>query len=164
MHPNRRRSSKIRGFFWNPPPGPAFAFREIIPYPEAMEIRSVVTSEAPTPAGHYSQAIVHNGLVYVAGQLPIDPATGERKTGPIEEQAEQVLRNLRAILQAAGSDLDRVLKMTVYISDIGLWGKVNEVYARMLGEHRPARAVVPVNELHHGFKIEIEAIAALKDR
>ncbi|MDX2030695.1 MAG: Rid family detoxifying hydrolase [Blastocatellia bacterium] len=126
-----------------------------------MKINTVFTTEAPTPAGHYSQAIVHNGLVYVAGQLPIDPATGEKKTGPIEEQAEQVLRNLRAILQAAGTDLHRVLKVTVYISDIGLWGKVNEVYARMFGEHRPARAVVPVKELHYGFQIEIEAIAAL---
>ncbi|MFN0087125.1 MAG: RidA family protein [Blastocatellia bacterium] len=127
-----------------------------------MEIKSVLTANAPAPAGHYSQAVVHNGLVYVAGQLPIDPATGEKKTGPIEEQAEQVLRNLRAILRAAGTDLHRVLKMTVYISDITLWGKVNEVYARMLGEHRPARAVVPVKELHYGFQIEIEAIAALE--
>ena len=128
-----------------------------------MEIRSVLTPGAPTPAGHYSQAIVHNGLVYVAGQLPIDPATGEKKLGPIEEQAGQVLANIRAILQAAGSDLNRVLKMTVYISDISLWSKVNEVYTRMLGDHRPARAIVPVNELHYGFQIEIEAIAALNE-
>lgn len=128
-----------------------------------MEIKSVSTPNAPRPAGHYSQAVIHQGLVYVAGQLPIDPATGEKKLGPIEEQAEQVLRNIRAILQAAGSDLHRVLKMTVYISDISLWGKVNEVYAQMLGDHRPARAVVPVKELHHGFQIEIEAIAAMNN-
>jgi 2-iminobutanoate/2-iminopropanoate deaminase len=126
-----------------------------------MEIKSVLTPNAPAPAGHYSQAIVHHGLVYVAGQLPIDPATGEKKVGPIEEQTEQTLNNIRAILQAAGSDLDRVLKMTVYISDISLWGKVNEVYARVMGDHRPARAVVPVKDLHYGFQIEIEAIAAL---
>ena len=126
-----------------------------------MEIKSVLTPDAPQPAGHYSQAIVHQGLVYVAGQLPIDPATGEKKLGPIEEQAEQTLANIRAILQAAGSDLDRVLKMTVYISDISLWGEVNGVYARMLGDHRPARAIVPVKDLHYGFQIEIEAIAAL---
>jgi 2-iminobutanoate/2-iminopropanoate deaminase len=124
-------------------------------------MNSILTPNAPQPAGHYSQAIVHNGLVYVAGQLPIVPATGEKKLGPIEEQAEQTLANVRAILQAAGSDFDRVLKMTVYIADIGLWGRVNEVYARMLGDHRPARAVVPVKDLHHGFQIEIEAIAAL---
>jgi 2-iminobutanoate/2-iminopropanoate deaminase len=126
-----------------------------------MEIKTVLTPNAPKPGGHYSQAVIHNGLVYIAGQLPIDPATGEKKLGPIEEQAEQVLANISAILQAAGSDMSRLLKMTVYISDIELWGKVNEVYARALGEHRPARAIVPVNELHYGFKIEIEAIAAI---
>jgi 2-iminobutanoate/2-iminopropanoate deaminase len=125
-----------------------------------LEITPILTPNAPTPAGHYSQAIVHNGLVYVAGQLPIDPKTGEKKTGPIEEQTEIVLNNIRAILAAAGSDLGRVLKMTVYISDISQWGKVNEVYGRMMGDHRPARAIVPVKELHYGFQIEIDAIAA----
>jgi 2-iminobutanoate/2-iminopropanoate deaminase len=125
-----------------------------------MEIIPILTPDAPTPAGHYSQAIVHNSLVYVAGQLPIDPKTGEKKTGPIEEQTELVLNNIRAILAAAGSDLSRVLKMTVYISDISQWGKVNEVYGRVLGDHRPARAIVPVKELHYGFQIEIDAIAA----
>jgi len=128
-----------------------------------MEIKSVLTPNAPAPAGHYSQAIVHNGVVYVAGQLPIDPKTGERKLGSIEEQTEQTLDNIRAILQAAGSDLNRALKMTVYVSDISLWGKVNEVYARVMGDHRPARAVVPVKDLRHGFQIEIEAVAALSE-
>src|SRR5262249_52131012 len=126
------------------------------------EIKSILTPNAPTPAGHYSQAIVHNGLIYISGQLPINPQTGEKKAGPIEEQTEQVLDNIRAILEAAGSDLSRVLKMTVYISDVSLWGKVNEVYARMMGAHRPARAIVPVKDLHYGFQIEIEAIAAVK--
>ncbi len=126
-----------------------------------MDIQPVLTPNAPAPGGHYSQAIIHNGLIYVAGQLPIDPATGEKKLGCIEEQTEQVLANIRAILEAAGSSLNRVLKMTIYISDIELWGKVNEIYARTLGEHRPARAVVPIKELHYGFKIEIEAIAAI---
>lgn len=126
-----------------------------------MDIQSVLTPNAPKPGGHYSQAIIHNGLIYVAGQLPIDPATGEKQLGSIEEQTEQVLANLRAILEAAGSNLGRVLKTTVYVSDIELWGKVNEIYARTFGEHRPARALVPVKELHYGFKIEIEAIAAL---
>jgi len=121
------------------------------------------TSNAPEPAGHYSQAVVYGGLVYVSGQLPVDPRTGEKRVGTIEEQAEQVLRNLRAILVAAGSDLDRVLKTTVYISDIGLWARVNAVYARHFGDHRPARAVVPVKELHYGFQIEIEAVAVLSE-
>jgi 2-iminobutanoate/2-iminopropanoate deaminase len=125
-----------------------------------MDITSVHTQDAPTPAGHYSQAVVYNGLVFVAGQLAIDPRTGERRLGSVEEQTEQALRNVGAILKAAGSDLSRVLKMTVYVSDIGLWDRVNEVYARMLGEHRPARAVIPTGELHHGFLIEIDAVAA----
>lgn len=125
-----------------------------------MEITPVHTQDAPTPAGHYSQAVVYNGLVFVAGQLSIDPRTGEKRLGSIEEQTEQALKNVGGILKAANSDLSRVLKMTVYISDIGLWGRVNEVYARVMGEHRPARAVIPTGELHHGFLIEIDAVAA----
>ena len=128
-----------------------------------MDIQTVSTPNAPTPAGHYSQAVVHNGLVYVAGQLAIDPQTGARLTGSIEEQTEQCLKNIGAILKAAGSDLSRVLKMTVFISDIELWSAVNVVYARIMGEHRPARAIVPVKDLHYGFKIEIETIAATND-
>ena len=128
-----------------------------------MEITHVHTQDAPTPAGHYSQAVVYNGLVFVAGQLAIDPLTGEKRLGSVEEQTEQALANVAAILKAANSDLSRVLKMTVYISDIELWGRVNEVYARVLGGHRPARAVIPTGELHHGFLIEIEAVAAVYD-
>jgi 2-iminobutanoate/2-iminopropanoate deaminase len=128
-----------------------------------MEIKSIETRNAPAAGGHYSQAVVHNGVVYVSGQLPINPETGEKLLGPIEEQTEQVLRNVSEILRAAGSGLDRVLKMTVYVSDINLWSQVNAVYARVLGAHRPARAVVPTGELHYGFKIEIEAVAALYD-
>ena len=118
------------------------------------------TPTAPAPAGHYSQAIVHGGLVFVAGQLPIDPAQPEQAVGSIEEQTEQVLRNVGAILQAAGSGLDRVVQMTIYISDMSLWGRVNAVYTRVMGDHRPARAVVPTRDLHYGYQIEIQAIAA----
>ena len=125
-----------------------------------MDIERVNTANAPKPAGHYSQATVYNGLVFVAGQLSIDAATGEYKLGNIEEQTEQALNNVLAILQAAGSDWSRVLKMTVYIPDINLWDAVNKVYARVLGEHRPARAVIPTGALHPGFLIEIDAIAA----
>ena len=128
-----------------------------------MDITTVATSNAPAAGGHYSQAVVYNGLIFVAGQLAIDPETGARLTGSIEEQTEQCLKNIRQILKAAGSDLTRVLKMTVYISDIELWSAVNAVYARVMGDHRPARAVVPVKELHYGFKIEIEAVAAVND-
>lgn len=125
------------------------------------KITFVETPNAPKPGGHYSQAVIHNGVMYIAGQLPIDPATGEKKLGSIEEQTEQVLANLCAIVESAGSSMNCVLKTTVYVSDIELWGKVNEIYARTFGEHRPARSVVPVKELHYGFKIEIEAIAAI---
>jgi 2-iminobutanoate/2-iminopropanoate deaminase len=125
-----------------------------------MEIKRISTANAPKPAGHYSQATVYNGLVFVAGQLSIDPETGEYKLGNIEEQTELALNNVLAILQAAGSDWSRVLRMTVYIPDINLWDAVNKVYARALGEHRPARAVIPTGALHHGFLIEIDAIAA----
>jgi 2-iminobutanoate/2-iminopropanoate deaminase len=125
------------------------------------KMKRIVTLNAPQPAGHYSQAIVHNDLVYVSGQLPIEPETGKRILGPIEEQTTQVLENLSAILKEANSDLNRVLKTTVYVSDISLWDKVNAVYSEFFGNHRPARAVVPTRELHFGFQIEIEAIAAV---
>ena len=124
------------------------------------DIQRIQTHDAPIPAGHYSQATVHNGVVYVAGQLAIDPATGERKLGSIEEQTERTLRNVEAILLASGSDFAHALKMTVYVADISLWGAVNETYARILGPHCPARAIVPTKDLHHGFLVEIDCIAA----
>src|SRR5262249_17817943 len=96
------------------------------------------TPDAPAPARHYSQAIVHGGCVYVAGQLPIDPARPGFVQPTIEEQTEQVLKNVVAILRAAGSSLDRLLLVTIYIADISLWGRVNAVYEKMLGTHRPA--------------------------
>jgi 2-iminobutanoate/2-iminopropanoate deaminase len=125
-----------------------------------MEIKRIDTPNAPKAGGHYSQATVYNGLVFVAGQLSIDPATGEKKLGSIEEQTEQALSNVHAILKAAGSDWDRVLKVNISITGIELWEAVNKVYARVLGENRPARAVIPCGPLHYGFLIEIEAIAA----
>lgn len=126
-------------------------------------MREILTENAPEPRGHYAQAIVHQGLVFVSGQLPIDPVTGEKKLGSIEEQTEQVIKNISAILKAAGSGLDRVMKTTVYISNIDLWDKVNAVYSRYFGDHRPARAVVPLSsELHYGFQIEMDAIATVK--
>ena len=120
----------------------------------------ISTPNAPTPAGHYSQAVVHGGLVFVAGQLPIDASDPSRQPGTIVEQTELALANVSAILRAAGSGLDKVVQMTVYVTDVSLWGEVNAVYARVMGEHRPARAVVPAGELRHGMLIEIQAIAA----
>ena len=126
-------------------------------------MHAIQTADAPAAAGHYSQAIVHNGVAYVAGQLPIKPGSTDRTVGSIEEQTEQTLRNVESILKAAGSSLDRVLQMTIYISDIELWGGVNAAYTRVMGSHKPARAVVPVKDLHYGYQIEIQAIASVKD-
>ena len=125
-------------------------------------MKVIFTENAPSPAGHYAQAIIHNDIVYVSGQLPVEPKSGEKKTGPIEEQAEQALKNLAEILKAAGSDVNRILKVTVYLADISLWERLNAVYARFFGEHRPARSVVPTSNLHFGFQVEIDAIAAVK--
>jgi len=125
-------------------------------------VEPVFTKDAPAPAGHYSQGIVHAGLVYVAGQLGKDPARPEAPPGGIEAQAERALRNVEAVLVAAGSDLAHVLQMTVYVSDAELWGRVNDVYARVLGDHRPARAIVPVNTFRGGWQIEIQAIGAVR--
>jgi len=125
-------------------------------------MKEIFTTDAPSPAGHYSQAIEHLGLLYVSGQLPIVPGRKEKNVGTIEEQTEQALANLEAILKKGESGKNEVLKVTVYISDISLWDRVNSVYARFFGEHRPARAIVPTRELHFGFQIEIEAVAAVR--
>ena len=124
-------------------------------------MKEILSIDAPQPAGHYSQAIEHLGLIYVSGQLPINPKSEEKHVGNIEEQTEQALANLEAILRKANSGKNQVLKVTVYISDIALWDRVNSAYARFFGDHRPARAIVPTRELHFGFQIEIEAIAAV---
>lgn len=126
-------------------------------------MHSISTPEAPTPAGHYSQALVHNGCVYVAGQLPIVPGQKEHHVGTIEEQTAQVFANIAAVLRAANSDLSRMLQVTVYVSDMELWGRFNTAYAELMGDHRPARAVVPVNALHYGYHIEVQVIAALNE-
>ena len=124
-------------------------------------MQPVTTTDAPIPAGHYSQGMIHGGFVFVAGQLPIDPTNRDAPPGTIEEQTERTLRNVEAVLVAAGSGLDRVVQMTIYVSDIALWGRVNATYARVMGDHRPARAVVPTRELHHDYLIEIQAIGAV---
>jgi len=126
-------------------------------------MRAITTDNAPAAAGHYSQAVVHGGLVYVAGQLPLVPGDPKRRLESFEEQAEQVIANVIAIIEASGSSADRILKATVYIADIAHWPAFNAVYARRLGAHRPARTVVPVPALHHGYLVEMDAIAALRE-
>ena len=125
-------------------------------------MRAISTPDAPPPAGHYSQAVVYGDTVYVSGQLAVNLATGEKGVGSIEEQTRLTLRNIEQILLSAGSDLNHVIKTTAYVSDVELWGGVNQAYAEVFGDHRPARAVVPSRDLHYGCLVEIEAIAALR--
>ena len=122
----------------------------------------VETRTAPIPRGHYSQGIVHAGLVYVAGQLPIDPASGEIVTGPAREQAVRTLRNVEAVLTAAGSALDHVLSLTIYVTDERHWTDVNAAVAEVFGSHKPARAIIPILPLRGGATVEIQAIAAVR--
>lgn len=123
-------------------------------------MQPVAIPGAPPPGGHYSPGIVQGGFVFVSGQLPMKPGTREHHVGTIEEQTEQCLRNVEAIVKAAGSSMDRLVQVTIWISDNEFWAPVNAVYAKYMGAHRPARAVIPVKELHYGYQIEIAAIAA----
>ena len=126
-------------------------------------MKTIKPGEQPRPKGHYSPGVLHNGLIYVSGQLPMTLDTRQPVTGTIEEQTELALRNVEAVLHEAGSDLNHVLQMTIYVSDMEMWNSVNSVYARVMGDHRPARAMIPVKELHFGTQIEIQAIAAKRD-
>ncbi len=121
----------------------------------------IQTPDAPAPGGHYSQAVVHNGLVFLSGILPITPTGEKLSQATISEQTKQVLANLDVILRAAGCTRESVLKTTIYIADIEAWGGVNQLYAQFFGDHRPARSVVPCSPLHYGFGIELEAVAAI---
>jgi 2-iminobutanoate/2-iminopropanoate deaminase len=125
-------------------------------------MRIISTPDAPSPAGHYSQAVVYGDTVHVSGQLAVDPVTGAKGVGSVQEQTRLALRNIEQILLSAGSDLNHVIKTTAYVTDVELWGGVNEAYAEVFGDYRPARAVVPSRDLHYGCLVEIEAIAALR--
>ena len=127
-----------------------------------MSLTVVSTPGAPKAIGPYSQAIVHGGLVYTAGQVALDPATMELVAGGVAEQADRALTNLAAVLAAAGSGLDRVIKTTVYLVDMADFGAMNEVYARHFGDHRPARSTVAVAGLPKGARVEIDVIAVIK--
>jgi len=121
----------------------------------------VRTEEAPKALGPYAQAIVAGGVVYCAGQIPLDPATGNIVAGGIAEQTHRVLQNLRAVLQAAGSDLDRAVKATVFLKDMNSFAAMNEVYGRpeYFGAHPPARSTVEVARLPRDVMVEIEVVA-----
>lgn len=123
--------------------------------------RVVATDGAPKAIGPYSQAIVHGGLIYCSGQIPLDPATGQIVEGGAAEQAARVLENLKAVLEEAGSSLDRVLKTTVFLKDMGDFAVINEVYGRYFHVNPPARATVEAARLPRDARVEIECIAAL---
>jgi 2-iminobutanoate/2-iminopropanoate deaminase len=126
------------------------------------ELRRIQTDQAPAAIGPYSQAIVHAGVVHTAGQIPIDPATGEMVSGDVAAQTDRVLRNLSAVLAGAGASLGTVVKTTVFLRDMGDFAAMNEVYGRFFGDHRPARSTVQVAQLPRDAAVEIEVVAAVE--
>jgi reactive intermediate/imine deaminase len=129
---------------------------------ELPAIRMVATDEAPAPSGHYAQAVIAGGLLFVSGQLPFSPGGVALADSSFKVQARQALANVLAILEAAGSAPELLARVTVYIVDIGHWATFDAIFAQMAPHARPARVVVSVPELHHGFLVEIEAIALEK--
>jgi 2-iminobutanoate/2-iminopropanoate deaminase len=122
----------------------------------------VATPDAPKAIGPYSQAVKANGLLYTSGQISLDPATGNLVEGGFEEQARRVFRNLEAVLREAGSSFDRVLKATVYLTDLSNFQTLNTIYAEYFGEHKPARTTVGVKELPKGSLVEIDLVALVE--
>jgi 2-iminobutanoate/2-iminopropanoate deaminase len=125
------------------------------------EVRRIHTDRAPDAVGPYSQAIVHSGLVYTAGQIPLDPRSMQMVEGDVAAQTERVMQNLGAVLEAAGASLGSVIKTTVFLQSMGDFAAMNEVYGRHFGEHRPARSTVEVARLPKDARVEIEAVAAV---
>ena len=119
-------------------------------------------STVSKPKGHYSPGVVHNGVVYVAGQLPIN-ANGEVQLKSMEEQTALCMHNIEQILLSAGSSLQHIIKVNVFVSDISSWPAINAAYSRIMGSHKPARIVVPCNTLNYGCGVEIDCIAAVKE-
>ncbi len=122
----------------------------------------VSTDRAPAAIGPYSQAIRSGGLLFISGQIPIDPATGDVVAGTIEDQTRQVMENLKAILGAAGLGMERVVKTTIFLTDLDAFASVNAIYGRYFPANPPARATVEVSRLPKGVAVEIEAIATVK--
>lgn len=122
----------------------------------------IATDQAPKAIGPYSQAVQMNGVVYTSGQIPLDPATGNIVEGDFPVQARRVFDNLRAVLAAAGTDFNQVLRATVYLTDLGNFQTLNSIYAEYFGDHKPARTTVGVASLPRGAAVEIDLIAALR--
>jgi 2-iminobutanoate/2-iminopropanoate deaminase len=128
-----------------------------------MSLDPISTAGAPKAIGPYSQAISTNGFLFTAGQVALDPSTGELVNGGIAEQTTRALENLRAVLKAAGCGLDQVVKTTVFLVDMADFSAMNEVYGRVFGAHRPARSTVAVAALPKGARVEIEVIATVRE-
>jgi 2-iminobutanoate/2-iminopropanoate deaminase len=124
-----------------------------------MQIEPIATDDAPKAIGPYSQGIQVHGFVYTSGQIPLDPATGNLVGGSFEDQVHRVFRNLQAILTAAGTDFSRVVKATVYVTDLGNFQTLNTIYASYFGDHKPARTTVEVSALPKDATVEIDLIA-----
>jgi len=112
--------------------------------------------------GHYSPGVISNGLLFISGQLPVDHDTGKIVDGPVSAHAEMAIKNMMEVLAAAGLSINSIVQCRVYIPNVAYWDEVNAVYAKFFGDHKPARAVVPSRELHHGALVEIEAVAELE--
>lgn len=125
-----------------------------------MELKMIATNDAPAAIGPYSQAVAFGNLLFTSGQIPLKP-DGQLLTGGIREQAEQVFRNLEAVLKAAGSDFSKVVKATVFLQDMNQFAELNEVYASFFQSHKPARSTVEVARLPKDVLVEIELIAAI---
>jgi reactive intermediate/imine deaminase len=122
-------------------------------------LQHVQPVDLPLPGGHYSHGTVAQGLVFVSGQLPVTPSGERLVDAPFDVQARQVLANVKAVLMAAGSSVDRLVQVRVYVASVEHWPAFNAVYAEWAGSARPARAVVPTGPLHHGLLVEVEAVA-----
>ena len=125
-------------------------------------MNKIFIPDTQTPGGHYTPAIISHGLVFTSGILPINPKTGEKLLSEtFEDQTSLIFKNLEDILLSAGSSLQKLVKVNVFLKDINDWASFNNLYSQMLGDHKPARTVVPVSDLHFGFLIELEAIAEI---
>jgi 2-iminobutanoate/2-iminopropanoate deaminase len=124
-----------------------------------MKIININTYDAPLPAGHYSQGILAGDIIFVSGQLPVKPLTGDKITGDVSEQTLQALNNVVSIVKAAGGDMTTIARTIIYTTDVRHWEEVNRVYADFFGPVQPARSIITVAGIHQGFLVEIEAVA-----
>jgi 2-iminobutanoate/2-iminopropanoate deaminase len=127
---------------------------------QSSAVAAISTDDAAPAGGHYSQGVRQGDLIYVSGQLPIAPDGTHHSEADFEQQARLAIRNMIAVVEAAGGSAATLLKVTVYLVEVENWPRFNTVYAEILGDARPARSVVPVPELHYGYLVEVDAVAA----